>query len=103
MVGEVECEFRPVDPNLQPNATQTNVEGDFWVSADPSSSLFDWKFPDPPHTMVFVSQPVPTGSDPITCVSHDIEDDAWQFLGGSMATNAKSSAAFIIQLTKTLS
>lgn len=116
MVGEVECEFRPVDPKwvrhlmgwaiwyydrgefpvlqavypdrenrfpeesgfdktfqqplLQPDATQTNVEGDFWASADPSSSLFDWKFPDTPHTMVFVSQPVQTGPEPITYVSH---------------------------------
>jgi hypothetical protein len=135
MVGEVECEFRPVDPKwvrhlmgwaiwyydqgefpvlqavypdrdnrfpeesgfdkafqqplLQPDAVETNVERDFWASADPSSSLFDWKFPDPPHTMVFLSQPVQTGSEPITYVSHDVEDGAWQFLGDSMAANAK--------------
>ena len=148
MVGEVECEFRPVDqkwvrhlmgwalwyydrtefpvlqavypdrdnrfpeetgfdkafqqPLLQFDAPQTKVEQDFWASADPSSSLFDWKFPDPPHTMVFLSTPVQTGAEPITYVSHDIEDGAWQFLGDSMAGAPNpSSAAFTIQSTRT--
>jgi hypothetical protein len=94
MVGEVECEFRPVDPKwvrhlmgwaiwyyegpafpvlqavypdrenrfpghpdfdtnfrqplLQPDVPETIVERDFRASADPDSSLFNWKFPDPP-------------------------------------------------------
>jgi hypothetical protein len=130
MVGEVECEFRPVDPKwvkhlmgwsiwfngnsdfpvlqvvypdlenrfpedpgfteyfrqplLQPEASMTKVEKDFWASADPDSSLFNWKFPDPPHTHVFLSQAVQSGES-ITYVSHDIEDGAWQFLGDSMS------------------
>ena len=67
----------------------SNVERDFWASADPSSSLFDWKFTDPPHTKVFLSKPVRTGDEPITYVSHDIEDGAWQFLGDSMDADAK--------------
>jgi hypothetical protein len=135
IVGEVECEFRPVDPKwvrhlmgwaiwyyggdefpvlqaiypdrenrfpdepgfdkafeqplLQPGAPETKVEQDFWASADPDSSLFDWKFPDPPHTMVFLSKPVHAGAEPITYVSHDVEDGAWQFLGDSMSNDDK--------------
>jgi len=135
MVGEVECEFRPVDrkwikhlmdwaawyyggtdfpvlqavyadredrfpeepgfdkgfqqPLMQPNAPFTTVEKDFWASADPSSSLFDWKFPDPPHTLVFLSEAVNSATEPITYVSHDAEDGAWQLLGDSMSGGKK--------------
>ena len=131
IVGEVECEFRPVDPKwmehlmgwanwyyvnapypalqavypdlenrfpedagfdetfqqplLQPNRLFTNVEQDFWASTDPTSSLFNWKFPDPPHTRVFLSAAVHSGAELVTYVSHDIEDGAWQFLGDSMS------------------
>jgi hypothetical protein len=131
MVGEVECEFRPVDPKwvkhlmgwavwyyegadfpvlqavypdlenrfpeedgfdtdfrqprLQPGIERNGFEDDFWASADPSSSLFDWKFSDPPHTRVFLSKAVHSGRELITYVSHDAEDGAWQFLGDSMA------------------
>jgi Domain of unknown function (DUF4262) len=131
MIGEVDCEFRPVDPKwikhlmgwatwyngisdfpvlqavypdlenrfpedpsfteyfrqplLQPEASMTTVEDDFWASADPKSSLFNWKFPDPPHTRVFLSEAVQSGREPITYVSHDLEDGAWQFLGDSMS------------------
>jgi len=131
MVGEVGCEFRPVDskwvkhlmgcalwyydwaefpvlqavypdlenrlpeedgfdsafaqPVMQPGAPMTDVEDDFWASADPKSSLFDWKFPDPPHTRVFLSETVHQGTEPVTYVSHDEEDGAWQFLGDSMS------------------
>lgn len=130
MVGEVECEFRPVDskwvahvmgwatwyngspdfpviqavypdrenrfpedagfdetfqqPLLQPGAPMNAIERDFWAASDPQSSLFDWKFPDPPHTLVFLSEAVHSKSESITYVSHDIEDGAWQFLGDSM-------------------
>jgi hypothetical protein len=55
------------------------------ASADPDSSLFNWKFPDPPHTTVFLSKAVNTGVEPITYASHDLEDGTWQFLGDSMA------------------
>jgi hypothetical protein len=135
LVGEVECEFRPVDPKwvrhimgwatwyyestdfpvlqaiypdrenrfpteegfdevysqplLQPDTPETIVERDFWASCDPESSLFDWKFPDPPHTRVFLSQPIQDGTEPVTYVSHDAEDGAWQFLGDSMTAGAK--------------
>lgn len=131
MIGEVECEFRLVDPKwiehlmgwanwyyegtaypvlqavypdldnrfpededfdanfqqplLQLNRPFTNVEQDLWASADPASSLFHWKFPDPPHTGVFLSAAVNSGAESVTYVSHDIEDGAWQFLGDSMS------------------
>ena len=135
MVGQVECEFRSVDPKwishlmgwalwyyegspfpvlqavypdrenrfpdepgfdevfrqplLQPDRSFTAVERDFWASADPSSSFFDWKFPDSPHKLVFLSEAVQSGTEPITYVSHHAEDGAWQFLGDSMAGESK--------------
>ena len=131
IVGEVECEFRPVDPkwvkhlmgralwyysrtdfpvlqavypdrvnrfpeeegfdpafaqpSLQPGIPMTNLENDFWASADPKSSLFDWKFPSSPHTRAFLSETVHQGKEPVTYVSHDAEDGVWQFLGDSMS------------------
>jgi Domain of unknown function (DUF4262) len=130
MIGEVECEFRPVDqkwvkhlmgwalwyydgadfpvlqaiypdlenrfpgepgfdcnfqqPLLQTGAPMTRIEDDFWASADPQSSLFDWKFPDSPHSAAYLSETVYNGSEPVTYVSHDADDGAWQFLGDSM-------------------
>ena len=130
MIGEVECDFRAVDPKwvkhlmgwalwyyegaefpvlqavypdlknrfpgeagfdvkfeqplMQPGAPMERVEQDFWASADPKSSLFDWKFPDPPHSSAYLSETVYNGKEPITYVSHDADDGAWQFLGHSM-------------------
>jgi Domain of unknown function (DUF4262) len=130
LIGEVECEFRPIDrkwikqlmgwavwyydgddfpvlqavypdlenrfpedegfdtgfeqPLMQSTAPMTRAANDFWASTDPKSSLFNWKFPDPPHTTVFLSETVHNGTEPVTYVSHDAEDGAWQFLGDSM-------------------
>lgn len=130
IVGDVECEFRPVDqkwvkqlmgwavwyyggtgfhvlqavypdlenrfpeddgfddrfaqPLMQPGAPTRAVEDDFWASTDPKSSLFNWKFSDPPHTGVYLSETVHKGTERVTYVSHDVEDGAWQFLGDSM-------------------
>ena len=70
---------------MQTDVQMTRVERDFWASTDPESSLFNWKFQDPPHTRVFLSQTVHDGIEPVTYVSHDAEDGAWQFLGESMA------------------
>lgn len=72
-------------PLLQPAAAMRRTENDFWASADPKSSLFNWKFPDDPHARVFLSDAVQTGTEPITYVSHDDEDGSWQFLGDSMS------------------
>ena len=61
----------------------TATEEDFWAAQDPKSSLFDWKFPDPPHTGVYLSKTVHEGTEPVTYVSHDPDGD-WQFLGDTM-------------------
>ena len=58
---------------------------DFWASTDPKSSLFTWTFPDSPHAGAFLSKAVNNGIEPITFVSHDEGDGAWQFLGDSMS------------------
>ena len=63
----------------------TRAENDFWDSAGPTSSLFNWKFPDDPHARVFLSETVNKGTEPVTFVLHDAEDGAWQFLGNSMS------------------
>lgn len=131
LIGEVECEFRPVDPKwvkhlmgwalwyydgdefpviqavypdlenrfpedeefdssfdqplMQADAPRTRTEDDFWASADRKSSLFDWKFSDDPHATAFLSKAVHEGTEPVTYVSHDADDGAWQFLGDSMS------------------
>lgn len=72
-------------PLMQPDAPMTKAENDFWASADPESSLFDWKFSDDPHTRAFLSETVHKGTEPVTYVSHDADDGAWQFLGDSMS------------------
>lgn len=71
-------------PLMQAGAPATHVEDTFWASADPDSVLFDWKFEDGPHTQAFLSTAVHRGDEPVTYVSHDLEDGAWQFLGDSM-------------------
>jgi hypothetical protein len=76
-------------PLIQGTAPMTRVERDFWASTDPKSSLSDWKFPDPPHTGVYLSEAVHAETEPVTYVSHDEEDGAWQFLGPSMAGEGK--------------
>ena len=49
-------------PLMQPAAAMTAAEDDFWASTDPKSSLFKWKFPDDPHTRVFLSETVHNGT-----------------------------------------
>jgi hypothetical protein len=61
------------------------MERNFWSSANPKDTLRDWRFPDPPNTLVFLSEAVQTKNEPVTYVSHDAEDGAWQFLGDSMS------------------
>jgi len=140
LTGEVDCEFRPVDPKwvkhlmgwatwynggsefpvlqavypdleshfpedegfnkyfaqplLQPGAPMRTIEEDFWASNDPDSSLFDWKFPDGPHTGVYLSKTVNSGSEAVTYVSHDLEDGAWQFLGDTMSDSGGVLSCF---------
>ena len=65
------------------------MEKDFWASTDPDSSLYDWKFPDPPHTIAFLSEAVHCGAEAVTFVFHDADDGSWQFLGDSMASSGE--------------
>jgi hypothetical protein len=128
LIGNVDCEFRPVDPKwvarlmnwanwyydgtdypvlqaiypdlknrfpgdegfdahfdqplMQPGAPMRHIEEDFWNGTDRSSSLFNWKFEEGPHTTVYVSKNVNAGVEPITFVYHDPEGD-WQFTGNT--------------------
>lgn len=72
-------------PLLQSDAPETREEIDFKASLDPASSLYDWKFLVGPHSNAFLSKTVNDGDEPVTYVSHDADDGAWQFLGDSMS------------------
>jgi hypothetical protein len=74
------------------------VEKDFWAAADPASCRFNWKFPDSPDTLVFLSQAVHLDTEKVTYVSHEIDDGAWQFLGDSMAGGGKPVIACFYHL-----
>jgi hypothetical protein len=76
---------RFVQPQLQPGVTFTNLERDFWQSVEDDGEFSDWEFPDPPHTGAYLSKAVQSGTEPITYVSHDDDDGAWQFLGDTMS------------------
>jgi hypothetical protein len=130
LIGNVDCEFRPVDQNwvkhlmnwanwyyggtnypvlqaiypdlenrfpedqgfngrfaqplMQPEAAMGPVEKNFWDSIDELEKFRDWRFPDPPHTGAYISKAVQSRSEPVTYVSHDADDGAWQFLGDTM-------------------
>jgi hypothetical protein len=71
-------------PLLQSDTDWNVTDEDFWASNDPASSLFDWKFPDDPHTTAYLSKTVDDRTEPVTYVSHDSDDGAWQFLGDLM-------------------
>ncbi|HZP05225.1 MAG TPA: DUF4262 domain-containing protein [Terracidiphilus sp.] len=143
LIGNVDCEFRPVDPKwvrhlmnwanwyynrtdypvlqavypdlenrfpedegfdsrfaqplMQLNAPFTQVEQEFWESvdrSDKSANFSDWRFPDPPHTGVYLSKAVLEGKEAITYVSHDADDGAWQFLGDSMTESGGALSCF---------
>jgi hypothetical protein len=75
---------RFAQPMMQSESPNTEFDQDFWNSVEKSGKFADWKFPDPPHTGVYLSKFVQSGSEPVTYVSHDVDDGAWQFLGDSM-------------------
>jgi hypothetical protein len=74
-------------------APLTCLEKDFWASHDPNSSLYDWKFEDPPHTGVYTTKPIMSDEEAIVYVCHDAEDGAWQFHGPS--ESKRESIAFV--------
>jgi hypothetical protein len=73
--------WRSRQPLFFSGAQSTSVERDFWAANDPSSSLFSWKFSDPPHTGVFTTKRVMSDTDPVTRVFHTVGDGAWEFHG----------------------
>jgi hypothetical protein len=56
------------------DAISSTVARDFWAANDPSSSMFDWMFPDPAHTGVYTTKRIMNGDEPILYVFHDAED-----------------------------
>lgn len=75
-------ENRFMQPLLQPDAPHTRVEKQFWESIKSDEERFpDWKFPDKPHTKVFLSKAIQEDKEWITYVTHDLSDGAWQILG----------------------
>ena len=71
-------------PMLASGVLEGSRELDFWASNDPSSSLFDWKFPDDPHVSSYLSKTVHEKQERVTYVAHDLDGD-WQFLGDLMS------------------
>jgi Domain of unknown function (DUF4262) len=76
-----DASWRGMQALLFRDAPQSGVEQDLWASHDPSSSLYSWKFPVPPHTGVYTTEPVNSGQEPVLLVTHDAGDGAWQFIG----------------------
>jgi hypothetical protein len=68
---------------FQSAGSQSRLEKDFWAAHDPNSSLYSWKFADPPHTQAFTTKRIASGEEPITYVTHDLDDGSWQFHGDS--------------------
>jgi len=66
---------------LFPKAPQSHVERDFWAAHDPKSSLYHWKFPVSPHTLVFTPESIMNGAEPVLYVYRGASDGAWQFHG----------------------
>jgi hypothetical protein len=83
--GEEGFDSRFAQPLMQPGYEFTEVEKEFWDSVEEAGKFRDWAFPDPPHTGAYLSRAVQQGAEPVTYVSHDADDGAWQFLGDSMS------------------
>jgi hypothetical protein len=78
-----EKSWRARQPLLFEGVSQTSTERWFW-EANEKNSVFDgWKFPVSPHTGVFTTKKINRQEEPITYVSHDADDGAWQFHGPS--------------------
>jgi hypothetical protein len=51
-------------------------------------TLTQWPFDQPRNCAVFTIRQILDGSEPILHVTHDLDDDGWQFLGSSNANVA---------------
>ncbi len=85
--------WRSRQPQLFASGGGSRVEDDFWAANNPESSVFDWKFPVPPHTGVFTTKRITNGEEPILSVYHEEADGAWHFCGSS--DSSRESAAFV--------
>jgi transposase len=75
-------ENRFIQPLLQLGTPCTHVDHQFWDSIKKDDERFPgWKFPDKPHTKVFISKAIQEDKECITYVTHDLSDGAWQILG----------------------
>jgi len=91
--------WRSRQPQLFQSARKTVLEEDFWAANDPRSSIFDWKFPVPPHTGVYTTKRIMDGKEPILSVYHDAEDGAWQFHGPSDSSIESASLVCFHHIT----
>jgi hypothetical protein len=62
--------------------------------SDDCGQFANWKFADPPHTGVYLSKAVHEGTEPVTYVSHDSDDGAWQLLSDSMTESGGVLSCF---------
>jgi hypothetical protein len=72
-------------PLLQNNSPMRKIEQDLWDENSPDGKFHNWSFADSPHTSAYLSETVNDGTEEVTYVSHDADDNAWQFLGDSMS------------------
>jgi hypothetical protein len=56
-----------------------------------------WSFADPPNTAVFTTRAISLGLEPICWVSHDKDDGAWQFHGGTVPPRAEDAAVVALR------
>lgn len=69
-------------PLLFSDSPFPDVGRHFWSANDPDSSLFNWRFDDPPHTRSYTTKRIANGEEPVLYVSHE-DDGDWQFHGAS--------------------
>ena len=68
-------------PLLQLGAPMRQIEEDFWDEHAPAGKFYKWRFPCSPRSQAYVSKAVHDAAEPVTFVSHDADDGAWQFIG----------------------
>jgi hypothetical protein len=67
--------------------------------------MSDWPFDQPPNCAAFSLRKIVFGGAPILYVSHDEEDDGWQFLDGGpveMSDAAVVTMAEVVELDPTV-
>ena len=57
-----------------------------------------WPFPDVPQTVVFTTQDIAEGGEPIVLVAHDPDDGAWQFLSAKTSPETEGRIATLEEI-----